>query len=111
MVPALLSVYEMVGLGETLGEGLELGNPSVDRGAEGGIDFILLKGSITNLTDDEKSVPLIKAFLTNADGEEIQSVVQEPPAAMIGPPVTAATATRPAALAALPSFDPPQPPT
>ncbi|MBT4039031.1 MAG: DUF3426 domain-containing protein [Rhodospirillales bacterium] len=83
MVPALEPIYEMVGLGTPLGDGLDLGKPSVERGSEGGIDFIMLKGSITNLTGSEKPVPLIKAFLTDAGGDEIQSMVQEPAAAMI----------------------------
>ncbi|MBT3558532.1 MAG: hypothetical protein HN491_12280, partial [Rhodospirillales bacterium] len=83
MVPATAPIYEIIGLEEVLGDGLDLGKPSVERGSEGGIDFITLKGSITNMTDSEKPVPFIKAFLADADGDEIQSVVQEPVAAMI----------------------------
>jgi hypothetical protein len=83
MVPAMGPVYEMIGLELPLGEGLEINDVAPERGSEAGVDFIIVRGKITNITGSEKCVPLIKALLVDADGEEIQSVVQEPSAPMI----------------------------
>lgn len=79
-VPALGTVYELVGLGSTLGEGLEIQNVNSERGTDNGIDFLMLSGNIANVVEEAKPVPLIKALLIDAEGEIIQSVVQEPAA-------------------------------
>lgn len=77
-VPALGAVYEMIGLGATLGEGLEIRDVASERGTEGGTDFLILSGNVTNIAEDIMPLPLIKALLIDAGGEVIQSVVQEP---------------------------------
>ncbi len=77
-VPAMSMVYEMVGLGAPLGDGLEIRNVNSERGSSEGVDFLVLSGNIANIEDEPKPVPLIKALLFSAEGEEIQSVIQEP---------------------------------
>lgn len=77
-VPAMGMVYDMVGLGMTLGEGLEIRNVSSERGTSEGVDFLMLSGSITSTVEGPMPVPLIKALLIDAEGEIIQSVIQEP---------------------------------
>jgi len=79
-VPALSAVYELVGLNSTLGEGLEIQDVNSERGTDNGIDFLMLSGNIANMAEGPKPVPLIKAMLIDAEGEIIQSVVQEPAA-------------------------------
>lgn len=81
-VPALAMVYDMVGLGAVLGDGLEIRNVNSERGTgEGGIDFLMLSGNVTNIAEEAKPVPLIKAILIDANDEVIQAVVQEPDSA------------------------------
>ncbi len=80
---ALAPVYEMIGLTEPLGEGLEIGDVSSERTSEGGVDFLVVSGTVTNTSESEKSVPLVKALLVDGDGVEVQSVVQEPGAAVL----------------------------
>lgn len=83
-VPALGMVYDMAGLSPALGNGLEIRNVNSERGTgEGGIDFLMLSGNVTNVAEESKPVPLIKALLIDAEGEIIQSVVQEPGATEI----------------------------
>ncbi len=77
-VPALGMVYNMVGLGAKLGEGLEIRDVKSERGTEGGIDFLMLSGNIVSTAGGAMPVPLIKALLIDANGEIIQSVIQEP---------------------------------
>lgn len=78
-VPAMNSVYHMIGLDTgSLGEGLEIKNVNSERAIEGGIDLLIVSGNVANISGGTKPVPLVKALLVGADGEEIQSVVQEP---------------------------------
>lgn len=77
-VPAMGMVYEMVGLSAPLGEGLEIRNVNSERGSSEGIDFLMLNGNIANVTEEPRPVPLIKALLFSAEGDVIQSVIQEP---------------------------------
>jgi len=82
-VPALGVVYEMVGLSAALGEGLEIRDVKSERGTTEGVDFLMLSGKITSVAEKPMPVPLIKALLIDAEGETIQSVIQEPGATEI----------------------------
>lgn len=83
MVPAIAPVYEMIGLAAPLGDGLKIDNVSSERTSEDNVDFLVVSGDISNISDSDKMVPLIKAMMVDSNGVEIQSVVQEPSAAMI----------------------------
>ncbi len=74
LVPGLAGVYALAGLGETLGAGLriDLGVPT--REAEGEAKWILVKGSVTNVSDKPRTVPVIRISLADAAGNEVQHV-------------------------------------
>ena len=61
-------------LGETLGAGLriDLGVPT--REAEGEAKWIQVKGSVTNVSDEPRIVPMIRISLVDAAGNEVQRV-------------------------------------
>ncbi|NQU59363.1 MAG: DUF3426 domain-containing protein, partial [Rhodospirillales bacterium] len=72
MVPQTKPLYEMIGLGEPLGTGLDIQDVRSQRGTEGEIDVLIITGSIANITDVPRDVPLIRVSLFNSDGEEVQ---------------------------------------
>ena len=74
LVPGLAGVYALAGLGETLGAGLriDLGVPT--REAEGEAKWILVKGSVINISDKPRIVPVIRISLADAAGNEVQHV-------------------------------------
>ena len=74
LVPGLAGVYALAGLGETLGAGLriDLGVPT--REAEGEAKWIQVTGSVTNVSDKPRIVPVIRISLADAAGNEVQHV-------------------------------------
>jgi len=79
-VPALSPYFDMVGAHTTqLGDGLKIEEVSSQRVSSGGVDFLIITGNIVNSVDHDVETPLLKAVLSNAEGLEIQSVVQEAP--------------------------------
>ncbi len=85
-VPALAPVYDMIGVSsEKLGDGLAIEDINYQRVTNGGVDFLIVTGNISNVSASALDIPLIQAVLSNADGEQIQLVVQEPPQSVIEP--------------------------
>ncbi len=85
-VPALNVLYETVGIpAKIIGEGLVISDQTEQRQSKNSVDFLVITGNISNSTDHDIEVPLLKAILSNADGEQIQILVQEPAEMMISP--------------------------
>ena len=74
LVPGLAGAYALVGLAETLGDGLriDLGPPT--REAEGDEKWIQVEGTITNVSDGPRTVPVIRISLADAAGNEVRHV-------------------------------------
>ncbi len=77
MVPAMAPLYEMVGLGEEPGAGLEIPKKMLkpERITEGGMDILVVRGVVKNISDMPKEVPPLKVWLHDADGNEVQSAI------------------------------------
>jgi hypothetical protein len=85
-VPALAPVYDTIGIPSAdLGDGLAIEDINYQRVTTGGVDFLVVTGNISNVSATPVDVPLIQAVLSNADGDHIQTVVQEPPQSSIQP--------------------------
>jgi hypothetical protein len=78
-LPWTKSLYDKVGLsGEVLGAGLDIRGVKSDRETEGGIDILIVRGVIANISDTTRDVPLIRVALFDASGKEVQSTVVPP---------------------------------
>ena len=64
--------------GGVIGEGLGLDNIKSQREFESGVEVLIVRGKITNTTQDEHLVPMIRVVLYDANGEEVQSTVVAP---------------------------------
>ena len=78
LMPLTKSIYEMIGLGEKLGAGLKIGNAKPTRGTSRGKEALIVTGVITNVSEDTRPVPLIKAALLDGENREIQHSVAAP---------------------------------
>ena len=79
MWPEAASIFEMAGIGgEELGAGLEIKNVKSSREVEGGVDVLVVRGSIANISDEDRMVPMIRVALYDGNGEEIQNVIAPP---------------------------------
>ncbi len=78
-LPWTKSIYDKVGLsGEVLGAGLDIRGVKSDRETEGGVDILIVRGVIANISDKPRDVPLIRVALFDASGKEVQSTVVPP---------------------------------
>ena len=80
-VPAMGGIYEMIGLTAEaeVGSGLVIERDEPQYTSANSVDYLIITGSISNTTEATVEIPLLKAILSNADGDPIQNVVQEPP--------------------------------
>ena len=79
MVPGAEALYEMLNLGgEEIGEGLDIQNVKSSREVESGVDILVVRGNVANVSEEERMVPMIKVVLYDGAGEEIQSTVAAP---------------------------------
>jgi hypothetical protein len=79
LYPPASDIYAMISLdGEELGEGLDIRNVKSVREVEKGIDMLVVRGEIANVSDEERMVPMIRVVLFDSDGEEIQSTMAAP---------------------------------
>ncbi len=78
LMPLTKSIYEMIGLGEKLGAGLKIGNAKPTRGTSRGKEALIVTGVITNVSEDTRPVPLIKAALLDGENREVQHSVAAP---------------------------------
>ncbi len=79
MYPPAKDIYAMISLGgEELGEGLDIRNVKSTREVENGVDVLVVKGEIANVSEEDKMVPMISVVLFDSAGEEIQSTLAAP---------------------------------
>ncbi|MBC8339613.1 MAG: zinc-ribbon domain-containing protein [Alphaproteobacteria bacterium] len=79
LVPQAAGIYSMLDFGGgDIGEGLGIDNIKSQREVESGVDVLIVRGEITNTTEDEHMVPMIRVVLYDANGEEVQSTVAAP---------------------------------
>jgi predicted Zn finger-like uncharacterized protein len=79
MVPEAEGMYDMIGIGGSeIGEGLDIQNVKSLREVESGVDVLIVRGDVANVSEEERMVPMIKVVLYDGAGEEIQSTVAAP---------------------------------
>lgn len=79
LYPPAGDIFAMIGLGgEELGEGLEFNNIKSAREVEKGVDVMVVRGEIANVSDKERMVPMIRVVLLDGNKEVIQSAVAAP---------------------------------
>ncbi|MFQ6018562.1 MAG: DUF3426 domain-containing protein [Kiloniellaceae bacterium] len=72
-VPAAAKLYELVGLpGAAAGAGLELRGVTSVRRLVDGERLVVIEGLVANVSKTTRPVPLLRASLTDADGEELK---------------------------------------
>ncbi len=77
--PGAKDIYAMVTFGgEELGDGLEIGDVKSLRDVESGVDILIVRGNISNVSEQEHMVPMIRVVLYDSNGEEIQSTLASP---------------------------------
>ncbi len=85
-LPGVAVVYNMVGLGvATLGEGLEIKNVKSTRNSENNVSLLVVRGTIVNISDKPRKIPLILVTLFDTNGDEVQNVVVTPRTKDIAP--------------------------
>ncbi len=79
MWPGAAGIFEMAGIGgEELGAGLEIKNVESSREVEGGVDVLVVRGAIANISEEDRMVPMIRVALYDVDGVEVQKVIAPP---------------------------------
>ena len=77
--PGAADIYSMVGLGgEELGAGLDIRDVKSSRKVEGGVDVLVVRGVVANVTEEDRMVPMIRIALYDSAGEEVQHVIAPP---------------------------------
>ena len=77
--PGAADIYSMAGLGgEELGAGLDIRDVKSSREVEGGVDVLVVRGVIANVTEEDRMVPMIRIALYDSDGREVQHVIAPP---------------------------------
>lgn len=79
MVPASRVVYDLIGLGgDRLGAGLEIRNVLSERETENNSDVLIVRGTITNIDDKQRPIPLIRVVLYDSGSNALQDMVMPP---------------------------------
>ncbi|MHC8508627.1 MAG: MJ0042-type zinc finger domain-containing protein [Rhodospirillales bacterium] len=89
MFPGARSIYEAVGLGENMEEVFEFGPIMPDRVTEAGVDYLVIKGSLTNISNGMRVTPRIRVNLLSADGDNLQFSDVDPEPVELRPGETA----------------------
>ncbi len=85
-LPGAAAVYGMVGLGVApLGEGLEIKNVKSTRNSENNVSLLVVRGTVVNISDKPRKIPLILVTLFDTNGDEVQNVVVTPRTKEIAP--------------------------
>ena len=85
MWPGAASLYAMVGLPvHILGAGLDIRGVRSERVEDGG-DAVVVNGSIFNVSDGPRKVPMIRVMLFDAGHDMVQSVVVAPARGELAP--------------------------
>ncbi len=71
-LPSTAKLYALLGFGEeAAGEGLALENVTSVRRRVDGDRMLIIKGEVANVGDGPRPVPLLRASLTDAQGQEL----------------------------------------
>ena len=74
MIPAATGIYDMIGIGgEEFGAGLKIQNVKSSRETEKGQEVLFIRGSVKNISDVVRTVPMIQVDLFDGDAHSIQS--------------------------------------
>ena len=77
--PGAKDIYAMVNFGgEELGEGLDIRDVKSLREVESGVDVLIVRGSVSNISEQERMVPMIRIVLYDSNGEEVQGALASP---------------------------------
>ncbi|MDP6109013.1 MAG: DUF3426 domain-containing protein [Rhodospirillales bacterium] len=85
LVPQSKPIYEMIGIGEPLGTGLEFQDVRSQRSTEGEVDVLNVTGTVVNISDSPRDVPMIRVSLLSGEKDEIQFLNLTPDMAQIPP--------------------------
>lgn len=78
-VPFTAKIYGLVGLGgETLGAGLDIRSVKSERENQAGTDVLVVRGTIANVSEIVRTVPMIRVALFDVNGKEIQTSTTKP---------------------------------
>ena len=79
MVPQAAGIYEMLDFGGSeVGEGLDIRNVKSLREVESGVDILIVRGEVSNVSEEDRMVPMIRVVLYDGEGEEVQSTIAAP---------------------------------
>jgi hypothetical protein len=78
VIAAASRLTNLVGLEEPPGAGLDIGAVTSFREEALGGDVLVVQGTVTNLTDEVRSLPAIRVSLFNTDDTELQHVMVVP---------------------------------
>ena len=77
--PGAADIYSMAGLGsEELGAGLDIRDVKSSREVEAGVDVLIVRGVVANVTEEDRMVPMIRVALYDSAGQEVQHVIAPP---------------------------------
>lgn len=77
--PGAADTYSRAGLGgDELGAGLDIRDVKSSREVEAGVDVLVVRGVVANITEEDRMVPIIRVALYDGDGEEVQHVFAPP---------------------------------
>jgi len=77
LVPQLGQVYEMIGFTQ-VGEGLQIQRESKARDNDQGIEVLVARGEIANVSDKLRQVPMLRAILLDGEEKALQHVDMAP---------------------------------
>jgi hypothetical protein len=79
IVPAAEGLYSVIGFEDgTLGAGLSIKNVKSARESIGGKDVLVVRGEIANVSDRERSIPLLELRLLDLEAKLVQSAQATP---------------------------------
>ena len=77
-IPASNGIYEMIGLGKKLGEGLNIQGIKRAYETDGGEEVLVVRGKVLNVTDKIIDVPMIKIVLKDSDDKAVSTIFVAP---------------------------------
>ncbi|HEX9702951.1 MAG TPA: zinc-ribbon domain-containing protein [Rhodospirillales bacterium] len=79
MWPGAAKIYAMVGLGAgEIGAGLDIRDVKSAREVQNGVDVLVVSGTVANVSEDERQVPMIRVALYDGNNVEVQHAVAAP---------------------------------
>ena len=85
IVAAISELPALVGLQEPLGAGLDIGAVTSFREETGDGDVLIVEGTVTNVTDDVRPLPVVRVALFDNDDAELQHVMVVPDQQVLAP--------------------------